>query len=37
MDSRRDTSEVEQHCALNYFTAIILAVHVEMDLMELTT
>ena len=32
MDSPLDTSEVEQHYALHNFIAMIMVVHVEMDL-----
>ena len=37
MDSPLDTSEVEQYCAPNDSIAMIMVVHVEMDLMELPT
>jgi len=34
-DSPLDTNEVGQHCAFNNSVAMILVVHVKMDLMEL--
>jgi len=37
MDSPLRTSEVKQHYALNNFITMDLVVHVEMDLMDLST
>ena len=37
MDSLLDTSEVEQHYALNSSTTMIMVIHIKMDLMELLT
>ena len=37
MDSPLDTSEVEQYSAFNDSIAMVMVVHVEMDLMELLT
>jgi len=37
MDSPLDRCEIEQHCALNDSIAVVMAAHVEMDLIELPT
>ena len=37
MDSPLDTSEVKQYFTLNDSIAMVMVVHVEMDLMELPT